>query len=135
MCFFFSTAVPGRVENLAGEARYTSVLLTWSAPSEPNGVIILYEVTYMVNDSTFVPVNSTGAGTSFTISPLTPSTRVSDITVSAYTSAGRGEVTNLPGLIVITQPRTLHNYQGFIEASPPKGPNPPLNWSTSHQRL
>ena len=68
-------------------------MLTWSVPQEPNGVIIGYEVTYRVNDSSIVTTNTTALSTTFTISSVTPGIRVSNISVSAYTSVGRGNLT------------------------------------------
>ena len=40
--------------------------------------------------------NTSDLSTTFTIPSLTPQTRVSDITVTAYTRAGQGEPANLP---------------------------------------
>jgi hypothetical protein len=73
------------------------IVLTWSAPREPNGVILSYEVAYRVNDGNRVMINTTNVSTTFII-PLTPQTRVSDVTVSAYTSSGQGGVTGLESL-------------------------------------
>ena len=87
--------VPGPVSNLAGTPKFTSIVLTWSPPQEPNGVIISYEVTYTVNgNNTFR--NTSDLSITFTIPSLTPQTRVSAITVTAYTRIGRGEPANLP---------------------------------------
>lgn len=88
--------------------RYTSVLLTWSTPSQLNGVIISYEVTYRINSSNSIVANSTGVSTTFTISSLTPLTRVSGISVSAYTRIGRGDATTISDLI-LTQPRKFYS--------------------------
>ena len=85
-------AVPGAVSNLMGARSSTSVVLTWSAPQEPNGVIISYEVTYRVNGTLFT-ANTTNL--TFTITSLTPGSSVTDISVSAYTSMGRGKSTKL----------------------------------------
>ena len=74
-----------------GKSMFTSIVLTWSAPQEPNGVIISYEVTYRVNDGNPVTSNTTALNTTFTISSLSPGTSISNISVSAYTSVGRGE--------------------------------------------
>jgi hypothetical protein len=95
--FFFSTA-PGPVSALMAKLGFTSIVLTWNAPREPNGVIISYEVTYRVNDSNPVTTNTTDLSTTFTIPSLTPRTGVSDILVSAYTSIGLGEAT-LPSIV------------------------------------
>ena len=85
---------PGPVSNLAGTPKFTSIVFTWSPPQEPNGVIISYEVTYTVNYT--VRVNTSDLSTTFTIPSLTPQTRVSAITVTAYTRIGQGEPANLP---------------------------------------
>ena len=93
---FYLPTVPGPVFDLTALPKFTSVDLTWSAPQEPNGVIISYEVTYRVTGSNLVTTNTTDLSTPFSISSLTPQTIVSDISVSAYTSIGRGEV-SIPG--------------------------------------
>ena len=85
------------MSNLAGTPKFTSIVLTWSPPQEPNGVIISYEVTYTINGNNAVRVNTSDLSTTtFTIPSLTPQTRVSDITVTAYTRIGQGEPANLP---------------------------------------
>ena len=84
-------AVPGVVSDLTGQPKFTSIVLTWNAPQEPNGVIISYEVTYRVSDGKIATTNTTDLSTTFTIPSLTPGTNVTDISVSAYTSVGRGD--------------------------------------------
>ena len=84
------------MSNLAGTPKFSSIVLTWSPPQEPNGVIISYEVTYTVNDNNTFRVNTSDLSTTFTIPSLTPQTRVSAITVTAYTRIGRGKSANLP---------------------------------------
>ena len=84
------------MSNLVGTPKFTSIVLTWSSPQEPNGVIISYEVTYTVNGNNTVRVNTSDLSTTFTIPSLTPQTRVSAITVIAYTRIGQGEPANLP---------------------------------------
>ena len=71
--------------------------ITWAPPESPNGIILRYEVTYTINNSSPI-TNSTELNTAFTIPKLTPGTRVS-ASVSAYTSAGQGEVANLTDLV------------------------------------
>ena len=83
------------MSNLAGTPKFTSIVFTWSPPQEPNGVIISYEVTYTVNGNNTVRVNTSDLSTTFTIPSLTQ-TRVSVITVTAYTRIGRGEPADLP---------------------------------------
>lgn len=91
--FFFK--VPGPVSGLSGTPTQNSVELTWTTPEEPNGIVINYEVTYRINNSNIIAVNTTGLRTAFTIPSLTPGTRVSNISVSAYTIVGRGEPATL----------------------------------------
>ena len=85
--------VPGVVFDLIGQPKFTSIVLMWSAPQEPNGVIISYEVTYRVSDVILITTNTTDLR--FTIPSLTPGTNVTEISVSAYTIVGIGD----PGVI------------------------------------
>ncbi len=50
---------------------------------------------------------NTGLNTALIISPLETGTRVSDVSVSAYTSLGRGVASNLPDLRTLTEPHEL----------------------------
>ena len=84
------------MSNLAGTPKFTSIVLTWSPPQEPNGVIISYEVTYKINGNNIIRVNTSDLSTTFTIPSSTPQIRVSAITVTAYTRIGEGEPANLP---------------------------------------
>ena len=78
-------------------------MLSWSAPQEPNGVIISYEVTYRVSEGNLVITNTTNLR--FTIPSLTPGTNVTEISVSAYTSVGRGDPVQIPHLMTLAGPR------------------------------
>ena len=93
-----SDLVPGVVSDLTGQPKFTSIVLTWSAPQEPNGVIICYEVTYRVSDGNLVTTNTTDL--KFTIPSLTAGTNVTEISVSAYTSAGRGDYAQVSRLMI-----------------------------------
>ncbi len=89
-------------------------MLTWNTPGEPNGIIIRYEVTYRISNGS-LQTNNTGLNTTFTISGLETGTRVSDVSVSAYTSVGRGVLSNLTDLRTLSELRELlgehiHNY-------------------------
>ncbi len=84
--------VPGVVSSLTAEPRLTSIVFTWSPPQEPNGVIIAYEVTYRVNDTNSTTINTTDISTTHTLE-LALNTRVSGISVRAYTSVGPGNAT------------------------------------------
>ena len=94
MSFNFCFVVPGVVSDLTVQPKFTSIVLTWSAPQEPNGVIISYEVTYRVSDGNLVTTNFR-----FTIPSLTPGTNVTEISVSAYTSVGRGDPVQIPHFV------------------------------------
>ena len=104
-------AVPGPVSDLTALPKFTSIDLTWSSPQEPNGVIISYEVTYRVTGSNLVTTNTTDLSTTFSISSLTPRTTVSNISVSAYTSIGRGEATTIPDQTTLEEPREFFWYK------------------------
>ena len=91
------------MSDLTGQPKLTSIVLTWTAPQEPNGVIISYEVTYRVSDGNLVTTNTTDLR--FTIPSLTPGTNVTEISVSAYTSVGRGDPAMIPYLTTLTAPR------------------------------
>ncbi len=96
-------SAPGAVSDLVGVPTVTSIMLTWSPPEEPNGVILGYEVTYNIDD------NATSTNlTSFTISSLTPETRVSNISVTAYTVAGHGELATLDNITTLPEKCKLH---------------------------
>ena len=98
---WFVLTVPSVVFDLTGQPKFTSIVLTWSAPQEPNGVIISYEVTY--RDGNLVTTNTTDLR--FTIPSLTPGTNVSEISVSAYTSVGRGDPVEIVHLATTSMPR------------------------------
>ena len=102
------STVPGVVSDLTGQPKFTSIVLTWSAPQEPNGVIISYEVTYRVSDGNHVTTNTTDLR--FTIPSLTPGTNVTEISVSAYTSVGRGDPVHIPHLMTARIPRKMNFY-------------------------
>ena len=98
---FLQIIVPGAVSDLTGQPTLTSILLTWSAPQEPNGVLLSYEVTYRVSDGDLVITNTTHL--MFTISSLTPGTNVTEISVTAYTSVGKGESTQIEYLTTLSE--------------------------------
>ena len=93
------------MSDLIGQPKFTSIVLTWSAPQEPNGVIISYEVTYRVSNGNLVTTNTTDLR--FTVPSLTPGTNVTEISVSAYTSVGRGDPVLIPHLMLVEPPCEL----------------------------
>ena len=100
-----TNVVPGPVSDLTALPESTSIDLTWSAPQEPNGVIISYEVNYRDSGGNLVTINTTDLSTTFSISPLTPQTTVSNISVSAYTSIGPGEAATIADQTTLDEPR------------------------------
>ena len=101
-------SAPGPVSNLTINVTLTSVNLFWSPPGQHNGILTHYEVTYRLNDNNgVINVSSESLSTTFTIMSLTPETRVVNISVSAYTSAGRGPSVMGPNVTTLTRPREL----------------------------
>ena len=101
-------SAPGPVSNLIINVTLTSVNLFWSPPEQHNGILTHYEVTYRLNGSSQITVVRISSwSTIFTIQSLTPETRVVDISVSAYTSAGRGPPVMGPNVVTLTRPREL----------------------------
>ena len=77
------------MSNLTAEAIFNSIVLTWSVPEEPNGVILSYQVTYTVNGNAPVSTNTT------------------NISVTAYTRVGEGEPATLNDTLTLQpQPTT-----------------------------
>ncbi len=105
MVYFDIATAPGPVLNLANDTRFTSIVLTWDPPNV-HGIIIRYEVTYRFGDGNSKTFN-TGLNIAFKISSLETGTRVSDVSVSAYTNVGRGVPSNLTDLQTLCEPREL----------------------------
>ena len=83
-----------------------TVVLTWSPPQQPNGIITKYTVTYKVNESASVTVNTSDPDTTtFTIPSLFPQITISNISVTASTSAGSGPEVTLEDVVTLTRPR------------------------------
>ena len=104
------------MSDLTGQPKLTSIVLTWSTPQEPNGVIISYEVTYRVSDGNLITNSTTDLR--FTIPSLTPGTNVTEISVSAYTSVGRGDPAQLLYLVTLNAPREcihalIHKFMAY----------------------
>ncbi len=85
---------------------FTSVLLTWSPPPEPNGVIIAYEVAYHINGISPMAANTTGTRL---VVELVLNLGIFDVTVSAYNSIGPGNASMVEDVIIpiIPLPREL----------------------------
>ena len=71
----------------------TQLILIWSPPSEPNGVIIIYELHFSLNEICSCNSSTTSVNTSatqHTLRDLPPNTAVT-FSVRAYTIIGPGE--------------------------------------------
>ena len=111
----FASTAPGPVFNLTVGPKFTAVQISWGAPQMPNGVITQYEVIYRVNGGNLI-ANTTDLATTFIIIPsLIPGTIVSDITLTAFTSGGRGDASitadfTTPVNPVLRECSTINNY-------------------------
>ena len=96
-CYYhvFPTLVPGPVDLLRALPRFYSVVVTWRAPEQRNGVILGYKLTYSINFTNFVTKNIEvddyrhHAGVRYVIPSLTPGTEVGAISVAAYNGIGQ----------------------------------------------
>ena len=82
-----SCTVPGPVSGLSATPGVTQLTISWTAPSEPNGVITMYQVTH---NSTGVLNYTNTSATQLTLRDLPPSTAV-EYSVRAYTIIGPGD--------------------------------------------
>ena len=124
----FITA-PGPVSNLTVEPKFTAVQISWGAPQMPSGVITQYEVTYRVSGDSLT-TNTTDPATTFIIIPsLIPGTVVSDISVTAFTSPGRGDESTAPDFTTPENPELRKCLYSFYLVAltyvPPPPPPPP----------
>ena len=78
---------PGPVSGLAVSPEVVQLTISWMPPSEPNGVIIAYEVRSN-SSGQFTYTNTTA--TQLTLRNLSPNTVVT-FSVRAYTIAGPGD--------------------------------------------
>ena len=98
MLFYFSA--PNAVQNLSGSSNGTHILISWSAPANPNG-IVTYSVVVMERDLLTNDTNSIASETmvtelqlvvNFTVKPYSEYT----VNVTPQTSAGMGDSTIFP---------------------------------------
>ena len=88
VCVPVHVAVPGPVSDLSATPGVVQLTISWTAPSEPNGVITMYQVT---QNSTSGVLNYTNTSTTqLTLRDLPPNTAV-EYSVRAYTIIGPGE--------------------------------------------
>ena len=87
VCVPVHVAVPGPVSDLSAAPGVVQLTISWTAPSEPNGVITMYQVTH---NSTGVLNYTNTSATQLTLRDLPPNTAV-EYSVRAYTIIGPGE--------------------------------------------
>ena len=87
VCVPVHVAVPGPVSDLSATPGVVELTISWTAPSEPNGVITMYQVTH---NSTGVLNYTNTSVTQLTLRDLPPNTAV-EYSVRAYTIIGPGE--------------------------------------------
>ena len=92
--YYYYTVEPGVVSSLIqGGTDIQMINITWQVPTEPNGVIIMYEIRYRESNKN-VPYNMTNTtNTQYNIGELHSYTNYT-IGVRAYTNVGPGEWIN-----------------------------------------
>ena len=73
---------------MSATSELLQLIISWSPPSKPNGVIVTYEVGFNNSEGVFVYTNT--SATQYTLRNLPPDTVVT-FSVRAYTIAGPGE--------------------------------------------
>ena len=86
----FTSSVPSIVESLTGSGYPTSIGLSWTPPTKVNGIISGYSLTYSTGSGQLSSENIPASVTSYNVTGLEENT-LYQLTVSAETSAGRGE--------------------------------------------
>ena len=109
-------AVPGPVSNLTGYAKFYTMVLSWSPPQMPNGVLTSYDIMYTVNSSSFFPADSvmaTSEPRSYIISNLEPQTTVTNITITACTQIEPGPSVQFSSIFTtLAKPREcMHDWR------------------------
>ena len=90
MSYLSTPLVPSIVEALTGNGFPTSIELSWTRPTERNGIITGYFLTYSTGSGELSSENIPASVTSYTVTGLEENT-LYQLTVSAETGAGRGE--------------------------------------------
>ena len=90
-------SVPGPVHDVVVTPALRAIQLNWSTPLLCNGILLSYEVSYSLNGEV-VTANTSSLARWLMIGSLLPLTTLHNVSVSAYTSVGRGEAVVLPGV-------------------------------------
>ena len=75
------------MSGLSADPGVVNINITWDPPTEPNGVIVNYEVGFTVGTGVLNYINT--VDTHYTLTNVSPNTEVA-LTVRAYTSIGPG---------------------------------------------
>ena len=75
------------MSGLSADPGVVHINITWDPPTEPNGVIVNYEVGFTVGTGVLNYINT--VDTHYTLTHVSPDTEVA-LTVRAYTSIGPG---------------------------------------------
>ena len=102
-----SCTVPGPVSSLLVTPGVVQVNITWSPPSEPNGVIVHYEIVFFISDGVENSINVSKC-TQHTVRNLPPNTPVT-FSVRAHTIG--------PGQPVTTNTSTMNIRESRIQAA------------------
>ena len=84
--------VPGPVSNLSVVPGVVEVNISWNPPSEPNGMIVIYELGFSVGGTMLNNTNT--SDTQYTLRDLPPSTSIVTV-VRAYTVIGPGDYSDI----------------------------------------
>ena len=88
--FVLHCAAPSSVMSLRGSGFATSVQIAWTPPTEPDGIITGYFLTYSTGSGATSSENVPASVTCYTVTGLEENT-LYHFTVSAETTVGRGE--------------------------------------------
>ena len=108
-----SCTVPGPVSGLSATPGVVQLTISWSAPSEPNGVITMYQVTH---NSTGVLNYTNTSATQLTLRDLPPNTAV-EYSVTAYTIIGPGDAVSSIALTTDIRKCIVHSklHYGYLK--------------------
>ena len=100
LCCTIHFAVPGPVSNFTAKRNMSSILFDWGPPFEPNGILIVYQLTYTVTGSGTVIHNLTDIAATELAVKFPQNITVSQISLRAYTSAGPGEASTTVDFVI-----------------------------------
>ena len=108
VCVPVHVAVPGPVSDLSATPGVVQLTISWTAPSEPNGVITMYQVTHNSTGTTQL----TTTARQFILRDLLPNTDV-EFSVRAYTVIGPGTDSKIVSTTYIRESMLLCKLYSF----------------------